>query len=637
MDAPASHRSREAPHRRFVPVGPTSIPATARTIAAQALWMALVGTWLELAVLGLHERIVGNVTLATHRFHRYHVPLNLAGHLLIFGAWLAISLPFWRRYRGSRMLDLVIAAEGLFLAAISPMLAIEEFYTPCAVVLAAVLALRFAPWWVRRRGAMMRRTLPVLSAISILFSLGYGGWIYSSESRALAAIPPARPGSPNVLLVVLDTVRADHLSLHGYSRKTTPFLEGLAGRSIVFDFARSPAPWTLPSHASIFTGRWPHELTADVAMPLDGTYPTLAEYLSARGYRTGGFTGNTVYTSTWMGVGRGFSRYEDADENKTVTPREILRATALGRALAPWGVRLGFWKDDGYRASRRRAESLRGDLTRWIDSGRDARPFFGFVNFFDAHDPYIIPEGFPAEFTRETPLEVLRANRLYFHHMEPGGNRALAQEPKRIVMDVYDDCLRYLDAQIAALFDDLARRDRLRDTWVVITADHGEFFGEHDRFGHGSSLYRPVIDIPLMIVPPLGGGVASRRVATPASPRELASTIVDVTGLAEDSPFPGWSLRRFWDSSAGVPTSDEAPLSEMKLPAEHFRDRPSASNLERHNVAVVAEDRILIHNRKGPDELYDVADRSESDDRARRPESAGALQSLRGLLDRLLR
>ena len=122
-------------------------------------------------------------------------------------------------------------------------------------------------------------------------------------------MPPAN--SPNVLLIVLDTVRADHLSLYGYERPTTPNLERLAKRGIRFDNARATAPWTLPSHASMFTGHWPHELGAKWMTPLRGNLPTLAEYLGAHGYATAGFVANVVYCSQETGLARGFTHYED--------------------------------------------------------------------------------------------------------------------------------------------------------------------------------------------------------------------------------------------------------------------------------------------------------------------------------------
>ena len=110
---------------------------------------------------------------------------------------------------------------------------------------------------------------------------------------------------------MLDTVRADHLSLYGYERPTTPALEQFAQQGIRFDQARATAPWTLPSHASMFTGRWPHELGEEWMTPIRGNFPTLAEYLGDHGYATAGFVANVGYCSQETGLARGFTHYED--------------------------------------------------------------------------------------------------------------------------------------------------------------------------------------------------------------------------------------------------------------------------------------------------------------------------------------
>ena len=112
-------------------------------------------------------------------------------------------------------------------------------------------------------------------------------------------------------MIVWDTVRADHLSLHGYGRPTTPNLERLAARGVRFNLAFSTSSWTLPSHASLFTGRWPHELRVDWTVPLGNDFPTLAEYLGAQGYDTAGFAANVDYCSRETGLARGFVHYED--------------------------------------------------------------------------------------------------------------------------------------------------------------------------------------------------------------------------------------------------------------------------------------------------------------------------------------
>ncbi len=132
-----------------------------------------------------------------------------------------------------------------------------------------------------------------------------------SNWRASQAAPLPPAGSPNILLIVLDTVRADRLSLYGYERPTTPNLERLAKRGIRFDLARATAPWTLASHASMFTGHWPHELVSEWMTPLQGNQPMLAEYVGAHGYATAGFVANVAYCSQNSGLARGFTHYED--------------------------------------------------------------------------------------------------------------------------------------------------------------------------------------------------------------------------------------------------------------------------------------------------------------------------------------
>ena len=194
---------------------------------------------------------------------------------------------------------------------------------------------------------------------------------------------------PNVLLLVMDTVRADRLSLHGYKRDTTPNLVRLARKGVRFDQARSTAPWTLPSHASMFTGRWPHQTGVSEDRPLDATHPTLAEFLSDRGYLTAGFVGNTYFCNSWFGLGRGFAHYEDFyDEDLVISITETLRCSALGRCLLriaslPLGV----------ERRRKDAAAVNHDFLDWLSEQDKERPFFAFLNFFDAHTPYLLPEG----------------------------------------------------------------------------------------------------------------------------------------------------------------------------------------------------------------------------------------------------
>ncbi len=213
------------------------------------------------------------------------------------------------------------------------LLAAEQLYRVAAGLLAIGLGVQTLRIVAPRRERFERLVHRSLWALGLAVALVAGGLRASwalRERRGLAALPAASRGSPNVLLLVLDTVAALRLSLYGYPRPNTPHLEEWARRGVRFDRAMSTAPWTLPSHASILTGRWPHELSADWLAPLDGTYPTLAEVLGAHGYASAGFVANS-YCSRVFGLQRGFQHYEDFP----ATPAQILFSSALGRLLVP--------------------------------------------------------------------------------------------------------------------------------------------------------------------------------------------------------------------------------------------------------------------------------------------------------------
>ena len=382
--------------------------------------------------------------------------------------------------------------------------------------------------------------------------------------------PPARhrasAGAPNVLLIVMDTVRADHLSLDGYPRPTSPNLERLARRGVNYTRARAAAPWTLPSHASLFTGRWPSALSVGWYVPLDDRAPTLAGALAARGYDTAGFAANLNYCSYFTGLDRGFAHYEDFP----LTPYWALRATLLGTRLLSqidyFGKKYGLL-DPGDVAQRSRvtADEINERLLGWLDGrGDDDRPFFAFLNYFDAHDPYLPPPGFDPGFVRP-PEDAVEREMLVEWWPLPDKDKA-APEQVRTVVDAYDACLAYLDDRIGRLIDDLERRGLLEDTLVIITADHGELLGDHGGlFGHGASLYDGELRVPLIVMAP--GLPAGAVVDEPVSLRALPSTVGALAGL-DDLPFqamplaplrpngaaPRGSARR-WPRSSGPPAT----------------------------------------------------------------------------------
>jgi hypothetical protein len=236
-------------------------------------------------------------------------------------------------------------------------------------------------------------------------TLGAQAWEVLAENRRLANLPRIFSDYPNVLLIVLDTVRAQNLSLYGYDRPTSPQLERFAKNGVYFKWAVSTAPWTMPSHASMFTGRHPHELSVNYRIPLDRTYPTLAEVLSAHGYLTAGFVANIWYCSRESGLERGFTHYEDFD----LSLGQIVNSSSLGRIIATTEDlrrRIGYWEELG----RKTASKVNGDFLQWLSHKDPQRPFFAFLNYFDAHEPYLPPEPFGTLFGPQSPRKNPRHN-----------------------------------------------------------------------------------------------------------------------------------------------------------------------------------------------------------------------------------
>jgi arylsulfatase A-like enzyme len=616
MTDPPTSRARQALRLRryvardIVAAVSTEPGPTPLAVVLMAQWFGLVTGLLELAVLLVQNHFYGTATLGTLQLNQHFSWMIPATHLLIFSAAGLVLAPLAliRRRWAVRLTLFVVCALCCF----GLLVLIPRLYTAGYVLLACGLAARLVPL-IEARARPFRKlvgvSLPLLfGGVVALAGLRYYQ-VVRAEPRALAQLPAARRGSPNVLLVVLDTVRADRLSLYGYGRDTSPNLIRLARHSVRFERARAAAPWTLPSHASMFTGRLPHELKVFVNRPLDTTYPTLAEFLRDRGYFTAGFVANTRFCNSWYGLGRGFVHYEDYfGSDRVVSFAEAFRSAELGRrilqaACAARNVRAG----ETHR--RKDAAQINRDFLSWLARrGERERPFFAFLNYYDAHDPYITPDGFDRHFgtrpTTDGELALLQS---------PHVNERLASgknvTPREIalVQDAYDDCLAYLDEQLGRLFDELDRRGVLANTLVIVTADHGEHLGEHKIYGHGQSLYRPEIQVPLVISAPTGAP-AGEIIHQPVSLCDLAATVVERLGLADQCPFPGRSLARFWEHAPGESDPSAEPVRSELIrggkPSPELRWPPAVRGPMQ---AIVADGKIYIRNGDGVEELYDIA------------------------------
>jgi arylsulfatase A-like enzyme len=434
------------------------------------------------------------------------------------------------------------------------------------------------------------------------------------ESRALGSLPQARmAGSPNVVLIVMDTVRAKSLSVYGYPLATTPTLERLAGRGVVFDRAISTAPWTAPSHGSMFTGLYTDQLKVDWLVPLESTPRTLAEVLRDEGYATGGFVANVAQCTANLGFGRGFARYDDFH---VLSPSQFLQASGFGRRafLALRDLKVHRYAPD-YRWDKPGSDVV-DDFLEWQGEQKD-RPYFAFLNFMDAHGPYRNGE----QSYRGTRISD-QAGRT-----DPYDQQRLLEARSWPMQQNYNARIAYVDAQIDRLLLELERRGTLENTVVVVTSDHGELFGEHGRWGHGFKAYTEVLHVPLLVVAP-GRIPEGVRVADFVSLRDLPATIVEIVGVSAN-PFPGSSLSARWNATGGASSPVLVQFSETRLPGSKL-PRPKTSSLVADGYQY-----IVTHNVK--EELFEVAnDPYSTADLVAAGQSGDVLARMRERLTQLL-
>jgi arylsulfatase A-like enzyme len=405
-------------------------------------------------------------------------------------------------------------------------------------IAAATLGLGIAVVAARGYGAHRGRILVFArQGLPWLFGLVLGAFALVTlgsrlaEARRMAALGPAPTGKPNVLLLVLDTQRGDHLSSSGYPRPTTPILDSLAVRGLRHAAAFAPSSWTLPSHATLFTGHSQSEHRAGfMRRPyLDDHFPTLAGQLAAEGYATGGFVANTFWAGRHTGLARGFHRYRDLYGNVG----DALARSVLGRHLA-YRVLPRFGLTD--MPGRKNAEAVNREFLGWVDRA-GSRPYFAFLNYLDVHAPYFPPAPFDGMFSGHTRRREA-ASSIDIGALD-AGERLRTPEAIRRAVDGYDESLRYLDAQIGVLLAELERRGRLANTLVIVTSDHGESFGEHNMLNHGHSLYRDQIHVPLILYWP--GRIAAQVESRPVAIDRIPATVAAVAGLPAGT-FPGMSL-----------------------------------------------------------------------------------------------
>ena len=327
---------------------------------------------------------------------------------------------------------------------------------------------------------------------------------------------------PNIILIVMDTVRADSLSCYQPEKETTPNIDSVAKEGTLFLNAISPSPWTLPAHASIFTGLYPSQHEADWrSMYLDEEYLTLAEHLSEFGYQTVGLTENP-WVSKNRGLAQGFKDFYEL----YVYPRSAVIPRVIDKFR-----KILF----NYRETREHAEDTVKVFKSWIYKNynkKNSKPFFAFLNMMPAHLPnYSRPQFMFSNPSREDLEKIEPVNqipeRFYLPHFR------LNERELRLMHSLYEGDVAYLDSKLGELFNFLEDSGVLDNTVLILTSDHGENFGEHNLIEHQFCLYNSLLHVPLIIRYPPEIELDSKNHDL-VSTIFLFQTIVDLAGIPKD-------------------------------------------------------------------------------------------------------
>ena len=383
----------------------------------------------------------------------------------------------------------------------------------------------------------MRKAIAATLMVAALAAAWYAvqrGWLGGTAA-----------GPKSVLLISIDTLRADRLGSYGYGAAATPVLDALAARGLRFDQAATVVPLTLPAHSSLMTGTFPafHGVRDNGAFYLDDSMTTLAEVLQPRGYRTGGFVGAFVLDRRW-GIAQGFTDYFDEfDLSK-------------------------FEMAGGLDAAQRPGGEVVDRALAWLEKDT-TQPFFAWVHLYDPHAPYAPPEPYRSRFP------------------------ATAQ-------GAYDGEVAATDAQIGRLIASLEASGRLASTIVVVVGDHGEMLGEHGEQQHGFFIYDAAIRIPLIVA---GPEVPAREVREQVRIVDVMPTILELVGAEVPTAVQGTSLVPL---SRGEPL-DLLALSETWYPRYHYGWSELTAVRDGRFKFIAAPRRELYDIEADPGELKDLA------------------------------
>jgi arylsulfatase A-like enzyme len=506
-------------------------------------------------------------------------PVLVAG-ILVFTARLA--LVNWRSFPAAITIPLNLAATLALVAA-------------AVVAIRLALRVRFSSLW----SPVLEHGMIAAATIAIILGPGAVSSMRAEISSPSAFAPDAGKHRPNVILITLDTVRADHMGIYGYARQNTPNLKELVKESTLYTNFIAASTLTLTSHASMFTGLYPQSHGAfrqlpdyPMGRPLPEGNPTMASILGSAGYRSMNVAANFWYLGSEWGLLRGF------EYSWTPVPLGLVEANHpyfLKRHI-PELLRYQPVMSDFYSSPSVDADTITRQAVSLIDRvGGKQAPFFMFLNYMDAHWPYHSPApyettypGQDEQFTGAEEEAALRTSVDCAGKAVPAGYEKHSESQ-------YDGAIAFMDFKIGELIRHLKENGLFDNTLIMITSDHGEAFGDRGQLGHNVSVYQDQVHIPLVVKYP--GSRAPGRADNLASHVDLLPTILEVSGLAPKPDLPGVSLLRLNS------TPDRTVLSERHSGA-CMSPNPRIPGVQ---YALFRGSSKLISSSLGVRELYNLA------------------------------
>lgn len=433
-----------------------------------------------------------------------------------------------------------------------------------------------APSAPRKRGFLVE--IAVIAALAAVAAIAWFGFL-------------RKPARPNVILISIDTLRADHLGCYGYGKPTSPHLDSLAGAGTLFERAHSTTSWTLPAHMALMTGLPDdlHEVVYDV-VGLDPRRTMLAECFERAGYRTAGFHGGP-YLDAFFGFGRGFMEYENCG---TQMYGDDQRAAGASLDPAAQNLLLAAKERESHRVQtaaviERSAEAF---LERRAD---EDRPFFLFLHHWDVHHDFAPPEADGRLFAQGYPRADLDVSNLPHN---PAIHAGMAPEDFAYLLGCYDGEIHWVDRQIGKLRAKLEELGLADDTLIVVTADHGEEFLEHGQKGHRNNLHDESLHVPLILA---GPGVR-KGVRVPEQVRlfDVMPTILDLAGLPPVPDCYGVSLRPLLEGDASGPICDLPLIAELTFVPKQASGAPETFYFK-HKATSQGCNKIMERSRRAYD------------------------------------